>query len=260
MYKISGLLTYPKLFHAFSEKKDGNMANSILYKLQDFSVVVPNRKKFLASLDIPLEKTICMWVVHKDEVAIANHKLAGKSILDPKYAVKVDALITNSKNLYLFLLIADCAPVILYDPVKQTLALIHVGWKGADLEIVKRVVKRLKDEYDSRPENLIVGIGPAAQKNSFIKESPSQLSDKKWQPFLEKVIGDHPERVKRVEGYKVDFVGLVKRQLQDSGVFEKNIIDCGIDTVTDERFYSHLREVKLPLEKQGRFACIVGLK
>jgi len=251
MYQIPELLKFPKLFHAFSTKADGNMANSILGKVQDFSVVVPNRKRFLTKLDVSVDETVCMWVVHKDEVVIADKKWSGRSILDSNYAIKVDAILTDKKNLYLFLLIADCLPVIFFDPVKEVVGLVHVGWKGVDLEIAAKATRRLENDYNTNPKDVIVGLGPAARKDSFIKENPSQVDDSEWQPFIDQLDANH---------YKVDFVGLCKKQIIDSGVLEKNIIDCYIDTVHDNRFFSHVRERELPLNHQGRFACVVGIR
>lgn len=250
MYKISKLLQYPKLFHAFSTKEDGNMANVILGNKMSLDEVFKNRKKFLTKVKIPIKSCVCMWVLGEDSVKEADSQLAGVSLRDYKKAVKIDALVTNKKELYLFLFIADCAPVILYDPVRETIGLVHVGWKGADLEIVKKVINKLKDLYKTKTKDLIVGIGPAARKDSFIKESPGQINDPKWKPFLEKVN----------EGYKVDFIGLCKRQLLDTGVQRKNIYDCYIDTVHDNKFFSHYRDKNKDLKFQGRFACVVGLK
>lgn len=250
MYQIKGLQKYPGLYHAISTKDEGNMANAILGRTFDFEKILENRNRFLAKIQINPESVICMWVEGMDGVDLANPDMAGKSLKDYKKAVKKDALITKMKGLNLFLLTADCSPVILYDPIKACLGLVHVGWKGADLDIVGKSIYKLKDIYGLDPGGLVVGIGPAARKDSFIKDHPSQKDDPKWQPFLEKITNNR---------YKIDFVGLLKKQLLDSGVKIKNIFDCGIDTVKDERFFSHVREGKLSLEKQGRFATVVGL-
>ena len=260
MYQIPGLLKYPKLFHAFSEKTDGNMANSILGKVVDFDKVLDNRKRFLSSIKVLIDTCVCMWVLGEDGVLKADEAFAGVSMENYKKAIKIDALITNQTGLYPFLLTADCEPVIIFDTSKKAIGLVHVGWKGADLEIVKKVIGRMKDEYGAVAEDLIVGIGPHASRASFVKDNPSQIDDSKWQPFLEKVIKDLPERAPRAQGYKVDFAGLVRQQLIQSGIRKENIFESNIDTVKDSRFFSHVREGNLPLSKQGRFACVVGLK
>lgn len=227
------------------------MANVILGEKVNFSKVLQNRKNFLSKINVDINSCVCMWVMGEDGVAEVNTKDTGVSMKDYKKAVKIDALITHKKNLFVFLLTADCAPVILYDPVKEVVGVAHVGWKGADLGIVRKVIKRLSDLYELKPKDLIVGIGPSARKESFIKENPSQRNKVEWKGAIKKMSGNK---------YQIDFVGLCKKQLVESGVKEKNILDCGIDTVKDGRFFSHYRDNDEDIEKQGRFACVVGLK
>lgn len=250
MYQISELLKFTKLFHSFSEKSDGNMGNAISGKIYKFDQVVKCRKKFLRKINVSLTRCVCMWVMHGDEMKTVEDRDVGKSMLDREVALRLDGLITNRKGIYLFLNIADCLPIILYDPIKEVVGLIHAGWKGVDLEIVKKALRKIQDGFGSSISDIVVGIGPCARKENFIKENPDQKDDPRWQPFLNKVGVYH----------EVDLVGFVKKQLADAGVLENSIFDCGIDTVKDERFFSHVREKDLPLVKQGRFACLVGLK
>lgn len=251
MYKIPKLKKYKNLFHAFSEKKDGNMASTINGVMTDFDLVLLNRKRFLKKLDVEMNKTVCMWVMHGDEIKAIYKVKKQKSMFDYKMALKVDGLVTNKKGIYLFLLIADCLPIIIYDPVKNAVCLIHAGWKGVDLEISKKAILKMHKLYKSKSEDLIVGIGPCVYKKSFVKENPSQKDDSRWQDFLTNV-GEN--------NFQVDLVGFVKKQLIDSGVSENNIFESGINTATDKRFFSHVRDHDLPIKERGRFACVVGLK
>src|SRR4030042_6823725 len=250
MYQIPELRKFPKLFHAFSTKDDGNMANSILGKSADSKKVLKNREKFLNKIGVDIGKCVCMWVVHGHEIIKVPKKSVGVSMNDYKQAVKVDGLMTNKKGIYLFLLVADCLPIILYDPKKEVLSLVHAGWKGVDLEIAGKVVIKMQEEYANNPKEIIAGIGPCAHKESFIKEYPNQKDDIRWEPFLKKI-----NRRK----YEVDLLGFIKKHLLDAGVLSTNIHKSSIDTVKDKRFFSHVRECSLPIEKQGRFACVVGL-
>ena len=247
MYQILKLLKFPNIFHAFSEKEDGDLSTNFDLEAK----IVTRREKFLGKLNLRLDDCVKMQVAHGDEVVEANGKLKGISLRDWRKAIHVDGLVTSKKNTFLFLLIADCLPIILYDPVNEVVGLVHAGWKGVDLNIVGKTIEKLGVLYETNPNNLVIGIGPAARKDSFIKENPSQKNDLKWKDFLEAMDGNY---------YKVDFVGLAKKQLVDSGIRKENIFDCGIDTVKDNRFFSHVREGKLPPNKQGRFACVVGIR
>src|SRR4030042_5177840 len=112
MYQIPGLLKYPNLFHAFSTKKDGNMANVINGKRLNVKNVLTDRHNFLLKVGIDIDKCVCMRVNHKDGIIEADASLAGISMRDYKKTIKTDGFITNKKKLYLFLLIADCLPII----------------------------------------------------------------------------------------------------------------------------------------------------
>jgi len=251
MYQVTELLKFPKLFHAFSTKSEGNMSYFFNGNECDKDQVLENRNKFLAKFDIDINSCIALWVEHSDKILVADRKSAGISMKDKKYAIRADGLITNQKGLYLFLLIADCLPIILYDPVRGAIGLVHAGWLGVDLEIAKKGVMEMQEKYRCNPSDMVVGIGPCAHKESFIKENPSQKDDPRWQPFMQKTEG---------ELYKVDLVGFTKKQLLDAGVQDKNLFISNVDTAKDKRFFSHTREKDLPIERQGRFACVVGLR
>jgi len=256
MYQIPELQKNPKLFHAFSMKGDGNMANSILGKVVNFENVLANRKRFLEKIEVDIKKCICMWVTHGDEIIEVPKKSVGISMRDYKRAVKVDGLITDKKGVYLFLLIADCLPLIFYDYKKEVVALVHAGWKGVDLEIAKKAVEKIQKEYGSKPKDIIVGVGPHAHKDSFIKEDPMQKNDPRWKSFIDRV---RPCQRGKGRYFNVDLMGFTKKQLLDAGVRKENIYVSDVDTVKDKGYFSHVREKDLPIEKQGRFACVVGM-
>ncbi|KKQ25665.1 MAG: Multi-copper polyphenol oxidoreductase, laccase [Candidatus Woesebacteria bacterium GW2011_GWA1_37_8] len=250
MVQIPNLLKYPNLFHTISDAKDGNLSYFFNGQAADKDKVSENRKKFFEKIGIDINKTIGIWVEGEDRVLVADPMQAGISMTDKEHAVRCDALITKQRNLFLFLLIADCLQVILFDPKNKALGIVHVGWRGADLEIVKKTLNRMEEVYRTDPKDLIVGFGPSARKENYIKENPGQINDVRWKDFLEEV-GDGK--------FKVDVSGFCRHQLLDSGVLNSNIYDSGIDTVTDNRFFSHYRQNILPHDKQGRFACVVGL-
>ncbi len=236
------------------------------------------RKRFLKKLDININDCVGMWHQQSNKVGVVEKTKFEQ--YDFQKIAKLDGLITNKKGQFLFMVVADCLPVIIFDPKKKVIGLIHAGWKGVDLEIPKIAAKSLQEEYGCDPKDLIVGFGPAARKDSFIKENPEQGNSSKWKGFIENVKNGH-SGAKRSEvrescvnssrSYrslhslqddlnKIDFVGLARKQLVDVGVQDTNIFDCGIDTIKDKRFFSHYRDKKLGKSDQGRFACVVGFR
>ncbi len=56
---------------------------------------------------------------------------------------------------------ADCIPVLLWDPVHRAVAAAHAGWRGVVAGVVEAVVGHMESKYGTRPEDLLVALGPA---------------------------------------------------------------------------------------------------
>ena len=64
------------------------------------------------------------------------------------------------------MLTADCAPLIIYDPKKIVISVIHAGWKGAYKGIVQKVVNYLVKKGSKR-KDLVSVIGPSISVSSY---------------------------------------------------------------------------------------------
>ncbi len=93
-----------------------------------------------------------------------------------------DALITDKFNIGLIVSTADCGNIYIYDNKQKVIAGIHSGWKGTYKRIVYKTVKTLKDDYNCKPNNLYVYMGPSISRENFeVKEDVSVLFDKKYE-------------------------------------------------------------------------------
>jgi len=250
MYQISQLFKFPNLVHGFSVVDEGNMATLFSGQTADPDEIFVNRKKFLERLDINIDDCVGMWHQQSNKVGVVSKTKFEQ--FDFQKIAKLDGLITNKKGRFLFMVVADCLSIVIYDPKKKVVGLIHAGWKGVDLEIPKVAVESLLKEYGCDPEDLIIGFGPVARKDFFVKENPEQKDDLKWKEFV--------ENDRKSDLYKIDFVGLARKQLIDVGVKNSNIFDCDIDTIKNKRFFSHYRDKKAGVKDLGRFACVVGMR
>lgn len=247
MFQIPQLKSLTDIIHDFSTVEEGNVS----FKFGSKDKVVENRKNFLKKLGINFNLCVCLAGQHTSKVSVVNKSDAGKGMKGYENARRVDGLITKEKGLFLFMLAADCLPITIYDPVKKTVGLVHAGWRGTDKEVAAKTVIKLKEEFDSSPENLIIGLGPAALKKSYLKANPSQIKSAKWKPHLKK---------EKDELYRVDFVGFCKKQLIMRGVKRENIFESKADTIKDLRFFSHYRDSQTENGDSGRFACVIGMK
>ena len=248
MYKMEPLSKIPRLVHGFSTRNEGNM--SFLWGGEE--EVKRDRNDFLESLNISPELCVAMRIQDKNVFARADASMAGKGMLEKKGFVLADGLFTNTRGLFLFLVVADCIPIILVDIKRGALGLVHAGWKSTDKKIATEAITQMKEKFKSAPEDIVVALGPAIKKESYVFNDPVQKTLPGWEDFLVAL----PE-----EGTGIDVVGYNRHQFEISGVPKENIFESKINTGTDMRFFSHYR-VKHhgSSEKEGRFACVVGFE
>jgi YfiH family protein len=89
--------------------------------------------------------------VHSDKVLIADRAgVIGEG----------DALISNQPGIMLSVRTADCLPILMADTRNRAVAAIHAGWRGTILEIVPKTVQAMADKFGTRPDDLVIAIGP----------------------------------------------------------------------------------------------------
>lgn len=218
------------LFYATATAADGNMSLAWGEENQ----VVKNRKTFLLNHGIRLEDCVTLWLKNGDDAVVVDEKDKGNEF-------KADALITRTLNLPLFMVTADCFPVVIYDPVNKALALVHLGRAGTE----KRFVVKVINELQSDPRNLQIKIGPGIRKESYLWDDVTQKTDPSWSKYINKIDGK----------YSVDLAGYIREQLLSTGVQESNIDDCSVDTAKDQNYFSHYRSARTG-EPEGRFATV----
>ncbi len=79
----------------------------------------------------------------------------------PAIVAGADALITQQRNLALFVRCADCAPVFIVDKQTPVIAVVHSGKKGTLGNVVGNTIATMEDKLGTRPENCRAFIGPS---------------------------------------------------------------------------------------------------
>ncbi|MFA4818746.1 MAG: polyphenol oxidase family protein [Patescibacteria group bacterium] len=244
LYQISELTRYNKLFHAFSTATDGNMS----FKWGQASEVRQNRQKFLSDLNIHPSRVVSAELAHSDKIIKVTAADAGCGVLQDNYQLKSDCLITNELGLYLWHIVADCLSVMLYDSMNQAAALVHVGRKNANLQIISKTIKAMTEFYNTKPSDLVAGIGPAIKSCCYAYNEIEQIGNPTWQNFL----------TSKNNLIHIDLVGFAAQQLLASGV-TKNKLHISPDcTAHSDKFFSHYRAKQTNLPEK-RFAAVIGL-
>lgn len=255
MYQLDNLKKIPGLVHAFSEIKEGNMS----FNWGRSEGVLANRKKFFNAIGISEKNCITASLEHGTDIVVIGKLPSGGE------TPEADCLITKSKNVFLSILSADCLPVILYDGVNSVLALAHLSRINTPQDFLRKIIDKMKSEFKTEPENIIVGIGPGIHKESYIftaEELHERVPDEE---IFKGFILDLPDGPRSAEGYSgagkkaVDLVGYNVKELISAGVPEKNVEISGIDTAADRNFFSHHRSI-LTGEPEGRMMTVVGME
>ncbi|MBZ2177937.1 MAG: peptidoglycan editing factor PgeF [Acidobacteria bacterium] len=72
-----------------------------------------------------------------------------------------DALITDEPGLLLAIRTADCVPILLADPVRRVVAAVHAGWRGTVAGVLTQTLSQMRQNYETKPADLVAAIGPA---------------------------------------------------------------------------------------------------
>ncbi len=71
-----------------------------------------------------------------------------------------DGAVTDVPGILLTTSNGDCIPIWSCDPVKRCVGLAHAGWRGTLQGVAAQLIRRMKDAYGCKPEDISVHIGP----------------------------------------------------------------------------------------------------
>lgn len=218
-----------KVIVAVSSVHDGPMN----FNNNDYETVRSNRQAFFEAAGIdPLQVTL-LYVSYEDTTNFTRYKVigdeaAGEGALEPASYEGADALIVTRPDHALFLPLADCIGVVLYDRNNGILMMSHIGRHSAEQMGGQKSVEYMKQEFDSNPEDILVWLSPAVGKESY--------------PL-----------------YKFNNRGLhevVAAQMVEAGVARKNIEISHVDTAENDDYYSHSEFIAGNQPEDGRFAIV----
>ena len=191
---------------------------------------------------------------HSDHIMIlrADEKLLETTMRAPHEVDDMDAFVTDRRDIALLIQVADCQPVLLFDPgdakrgvgtQKPVLGVAHSGWRGSVQNILGKTVAKMCDEFGADPSRIAVGVGPSIGTCCNYFTDPVNELPEEFHPYI------LPDK-------RVDFLRATRDQLVREGVREEHIEFSGIcscDTTSD--FFSYRRENRLT----GRFGLVAGL-
>ena len=108
-----------------------------------------------ASMGVPADRLRLIKQVHGIHVAVARPSE------DPLWTrPQADIIITEDPSVAIGVRVADCAPVLLYDPVRHAVGAAHAGWRGTASGAAAAAVRAMKINFRSHASDLVAAIGP----------------------------------------------------------------------------------------------------
>ncbi len=256
LYQFSNLNGRNHIVHFVSARSGGvskapfDTLNIGLYVGDDHEAVVENRRRLMAAVGIPMDYLVGAKQIHGDTIVRVVQSLKGYGAVDYSTAIPdTDVLITNEPNLCLFLTVADCVSVFLFDPKKRAIGIVHAGFKGTMKKITLKAVQKMVEEFDCNPKDFIVGIGPSIGPESYEVDATMVTLAKQIFP-RDKII------LERLGKFYCNLWLANAVQLTSLGVQADNIEQSGMDTFTStDKFFSDRHD-----RPTGRFMTAIMLK
>lgn len=152
--------------------------------------VMENYRRMGKALDVEPEKMVLSYQTHTTNVRKVLKEDAGKGIIKEREYKDVDGLVTNVPGITLVTFYADCVPLYFLDPVHKAIGLSHSGWRGTVKRMGAVTVRRMEEEYGSRPEELIACIGPSICRDCYevgsevAEEFKKKFESQYWEDIL----------------------------------------------------------------------------
>lgn len=163
-----------------------------------------------------------------------------------------DGLLTDDENVLVAVLAADCAAILLHDPVQSVVGALHAGWRGTAAGIATRGIETMQQTFGSSASDIRAGIGPAIGHCCYevgidVAEAVARATPGDRSPY---------EQVSTDKAF-LDITDANQMQLLAAGLDPANVATAGVCTACHtDFFYSHRREG----EPTGRFGAAISLR
>ena len=126
-----------------------------------------NRRRAAAALGADPADFVFAAQVHGSRAEVVSAADRGRGTLAAGDAAgPADALVTATPGTVLAILVADCVPIVLYDPAAHVLACVHAGWRGTVARAAQAALAAMCS-LGAHPEDVIAGIGPSVAAGSY---------------------------------------------------------------------------------------------
>jgi YfiH family protein len=215
----------------------------------DPSLVVENRRRAAAALGADLADLVFCHQTHGRDVAVVGAGDRGRGTRTVEDAVPCDAVVTATAGVGLAVMVGDCVPIVLYDPVAHIVAGVHAGWRGTTARVAEAAIETMMS-LGADPASIVAGVGPAIAADRYqVGRDVVDAARLCFDGDIDDVV--RPDGTGR---WTFDLSAANRRVLLEAGVAPRNIEVAGVATGGDGPFFSD-RDAR----PCGRFAALARL-
>ena len=195
---------------------------------------------------------------HTDNILVLTENNKEKYEFEKENTECIDGYITNCKHVSPLVTTADCNAVVIYDTKNNVVANVHSGWKGTTKKIYLKAIEKMKEEFGTHTQDLIVCASPSILNCCFSSEDENfkKIFTDIWEDE-DSYIYYEKENSKR---FHINLQYVITKDLINAGVKKENIHFAGICTCCNhEDFYSYRYKTMKGEDDYGCMATIVEL-
>ena len=212
----------------------------------DPAAVAENRRRIAEHLGGNPDDLAACYQIHSAVARVAEAGWKGER-------PEGDATLTATPGVICAVLTADCAPILLADPVSGIVGAAHAGWKGALDGIVQSTVTAMQT-LGAEPHRMVAVVGPCIAQDSYEVGADFQDRFDHQAPDSARFFAPGAATDKRL----FDLPAFVLWRLEQAGVGDAAW--TGDDTRTDAaRFYSNRRAYLNGEADFGRLMSAISL-
>ncbi len=223
------------------------------FKFVSHGFIIKNKEQYLSTR---VKKNVLKRLLEKisleEKHIIVPQQVHGNGCLTIKKGgplkkkYKGDVVLTDRKDIFLAVSVADCLPIFLVEPKSKVVGLIHAGWRGTLLGIAKETIRKAKNEFSCDPKNFTILLGPAIQRCCYeISETIAIL-------FEEDCLTRMPGQKAKLNLIYANVKQFLNCGVEREKIFASNDCTC----CNKEMFHSFRRDGV----KAGRMIAFVGIK
>lgn len=205
-----------------------------------------NRYRSFEALGRDRHSIYDVWQIHSADIVMAN---AAHPRSNNPPELKADGIVTDNPDISLFMRFADCTPIMVYDPRKEVVGIVHAGWQGTLKGVAGQAIRTMQAGYGSNPKDILAAIGPSIGPDHY-EIGPNVIEQIRY------TFGTYASRVLIENGDRAYFNlwEANKYILNRAGVMDVEESNLCTACHPDD-WYSH----RAQRGRTGRFGALIGL-